>query len=267
MLALLRKLAGLAGVALAAAGCRASVPEDHTSLVRSPGANPGKPTRPLSMVWLHHSTGDRLLRGGLLDAIRGDGVAFHDINYGEAVVDGYVIGDHTDVDDWPKTFNTPKLLDTVKHWELNGDKRNHDIVMFKSCYPNSNIKTEAQLQEYKQYFSSLLPTFQSNPEVLFIAMSTPPLVKRNTTPEAADRARQWSRWLTTEYAAGVKNVKVFDLFEALAIAEGKPDENTLVPQFASGRGDSHPSPDGARAVTRMFIPWLNRTAREAGISD
>ena len=35
-----------------------------------PALNPGKPPRPLSMVWLHHSTGDRLLRGGLLEALR-----------------------------------------------------------------------------------------------------------------------------------------------------------------------------------------------------
>jgi hypothetical protein len=262
-----RKLAGLAGLALTAVGCRASVPEDHTSLVRSPGADPGKPSRPLSMVWLHHSTGDRLLRGGLLEAIRADGLAFHDINYDEAPVDGYVVGDHTDIDDWPKAFNTPKNFDAIKRWELVGDKRQHDVVMFKSCYPNSNIKTDAQLEEYKQHFSSLLPTFKANPDIMFVAMSTPPLVKRNTTPEAAARARQWSRWLTKEYAAGVKNVKVFDLFESLAIAEDKPDGNTLAPQFASGRGDSHPSPDGARAVTRMFIPWFNRAVREAGFSD
>jgi len=267
MVAVLRKLGSLAGLALATVGCRASVPEEHTSLVRSPGADPGTPSRPLSMVWLHHSTGDRLLRGGLLEALKADRISFHDINYKEAVVDGYVVGDHTDVDDWPKTFNTPNLFDTVKRWELNGDKQHHDIVMFKSCYPNSNIKSEAQLQQYKQVFSSLLPTFQANPDVLFIAMSTPPLVKGNTTPEAASRARSWARWLTTEYAPGAKNVKVFDLFEALAIAEGRPDANTLVPQFASGRGDSHPSPEGARAVTRLFIPWLNRTAREAGLSD
>ncbi len=261
------KLAGLAGLALSAIGCKASVPDDHTSLVRAPGADPGKPSRPLSMVWLHHSTGDRLLRGGLLDALKNDGLAFHDMNYDEATVDGYVVGDHTNIDDWPKVFNTPKYFDTLKRWELGGDRPHHDIVMFKSCYPNSNIKTDAQLQEYKQHFSSLLPTFQANPDIMFIAMSTPPLVKANTSADAANRARQWSRWLTGQYASGVKNVKVFDLFEALAIAEGKPDANTLAPQFASGRGDSHPSPEGARAVTRLFVPWLNRAVRDAGFSD
>lgn len=262
-----RKLAGLAGLALAAIGCKAAVPDDHTSLVRSPGADPGKPSRPLSMVWLHHSTGDRLLRGGLFEALKNDGLTFHDINYEEATVDGYVIGDHTDIGDWPKTFNTPKFFDTLKRWELGGDKPHHDIVMFKSCYPNSNITSDAKLQEYKRHFSSLLPTFQANPDILFVAMSTPPLVKANTTTDAAARARQWSRWLTAEYASGVKNVKVFDLFEALAIADGKPDANTLVPQFASGRGDSHPSTEGARAVTRLFVPWLNNAVRAAGFSD
>jgi hypothetical protein len=264
MVAVLRKLAGMALERIAG---RPSVPDDHTSLVRSPGLDPGRPSRPLSMVWLHHSTGDCLLRGGLLPALKSDGISFHDINYEEAAVDGFVIGDHTDVNDWPKVFNTPKLFDVIKRWELGSNKPRHDIVMFKSCYPNSNIGSEGKLQEYKQHFTSLLPTFQANRDILFIAMSTPPLVKARTTPEAASRARQWARWLVAEYATRAKNVKVFDLFDALAIREGRPDANTLVPQFASGLTDSHPSAQGARAVTRMYIPWLNRTAREAGFSD
>lgn len=219
------------------------------------------------MVWLHHSTGDALLKGGLLDALHADGIKFYDINYEEAVVDGYVIGDHTDVPDWPKTFNTPKFFDVVKKWKLTAPQAHHDIVMFKSCYPNSNIKTDAMLEQYKQHFMALLPTMQANPDILFIGMSTPPLVKIGTTPEAAKRARQWSRWLTTEYARDVKNVKIFDLFDALAVADDKPDANTLAPQFSSGRKDSHPSDEGARAVTRLFIPWLNRVVREAGFSQ
>jgi lysophospholipase L1-like esterase len=71
--------------------------------------------------------------------------------------------------------------------------------------------------------------------------------------------------VTTEYPKQASNVKVFDLFNALAIAEGKPDQNTLAPQFATARDDSHPSREGARAMTRLFIPWLNRALREAGV--
>jgi hypothetical protein len=218
------------------------------------------------MVWLHHSTGDSLLRGGLLDALKADGMQFYDINYGEAVVDGYVVGDHTDIPDWPKTFNTPKLFDVVKKWELSGSRANHDIVMFKSCFPNSNITSDAKLEQDKQHFISLIQTVRANPDILFIGMSTPPLVKRETTPAAAKRARQLANWLTTEYVRDVKNIKIFDLFDALAIADGKPDGNTLVPQFSTGPEDSHPSPAGARAVTRLFIPWVNRVVREAGLS-
>jgi hypothetical protein len=98
-------------------------------------------------------------------------------------------------------------------------------------------------------------------------MSTPPLVKAKTDPDAAARARKFAAWITTEYAAGVKNVKVFDLFNALAILPDKADANTLVPQFSEGRKDSHPSRDGAQAVTRLFVPWFNRAVREAGFSD
>jgi hypothetical protein len=264
---LVRRALAVAGIIVNAVGCKGQVPVDHTSLVRSPGVDPGKPSRGLSMVWLHHSTGDALLKGGLLGALQADGVSFHDINYGEAVVDGYVIGDHTDVPEWGKTFNTPQFFETVSKWEVPEPGKHQDVVMFKSCFPNSNISSDAMLDDYKQQYRALLPTFKAHPDILFVAMSTPPLVKARTTPAAAARARAFAVWLGTEYVAGVKNVKVFDLFDALAILPNMPDANTLVPQFAEGRTDSHPSREGAQAVTRQFIPWFNRAVREAGFSD
>lgn len=266
MVLLLGRLGVIVGLALMVMGCKARVPDDYTSLIRSPGADPGKPSKSLSMVWLHHSTGDFLLRGGLLEALRADGVLFHDINYKEAVVDGYVVGDHTDVSDWPKTFNTPKFFDVVRTWELKRSRPQHDIVMFKSCFPNSNIESDQMLAQYKRHFNALLPTFQASPDILFIGMSTPPLVRVRTSPDAAERAREWALWLTTQYAREANNVRTFDLFDALAITVGKPNANTLVPQFASGREDSHPSAEGAQAVTRLFIPWFNRVLREARFS-
>jgi hypothetical protein len=265
-MSLLRKLGIVAGFALTAMGCRDRIPDDSTSLARAPGIDPGKLPRTLSMVWLHHSTGDALLRGGLLDALRADGVSFHDINYGEAVVDGYVVGDHTDIPEWPKTFNTPRYFDVVRSWELPAGRGHHDIVMFKSCYPNSSISSDATLEEYKRVFRELLPTIRANPDILFIGMSTPPLVEAKTTPEAARRARAWAQWVTNEFARESKNLKVFDLFDALAVTADKPKANTLVPQFAKGSEDSHPSEEGARAVTRLFIPWFNRAVREAGFA-
>jgi hypothetical protein len=261
-----RILTGGLAIMVALAGCgKTVVPDDQTSRSLTPSADPGKPTQKLTMVWHHHSTGDSLLEGGLLAALKADNIDFYDINYKEAVVDGYVIGDHTDPPDFPKNFNTPKYFDVIKSWELKGDKKQHDIVMFKSCFPSSDIRDDAMLERYKGYYNSLLPTFKAHPEILFIAMSTPPLVKRETKPESAARARVWSKWVTGEWAKDVKNVKVFDLFNALAILEGKPDANTLVPQFAAGKDDSHPTPAGAQAVTRLFIPWFNRALREAGL--
>jgi hypothetical protein len=249
---------------LALVACKESAPEDHTSLSMSPGDDPGPPAKKLTLMWHHHSTGDSILSGGLLEALKRNNIAFYDINYEEATVDGYVIGDHTDPSDFPKNFNTPEYFEVIKSWELDGDKQ-HDIVMFKSCFPASNIENEKMLEDYKGYYNTLLPTFKANPDIMFIAMSTPPLVKAETTPENAARARRWAEWITTEYAKDVKNVQVFDLFGALAIREGKPNANTLAPQFAEGEHDSHPSTAGAAAVTRMFIPWFNRAIRAAGL--
>jgi hypothetical protein len=261
-----RRLAkGIVIMALVSGCGKEVIPEDQTSLSLQPGADPGKPPRTLTMVWHHHSTGDSILEGGLLTALKANNVDFYDINYKEAVVDGYVIGDHTDPPDFPKNFTTPKYFDVIKGWELKGDKKQHDIIMFKSCFPASDIKDDAMLDQYKGYYNAILPVFKAHPDILFIAMSTPPLTKRETKPDRAARARTWAKWVTTEWAKDVRNVKVFDLFNALAVLDGKPEANTLVPQFAVGKADSHPSPAGAQAVTRLFIPWFNRAVREAGI--
>ncbi|PID38977.1 MAG: hypothetical protein CSB49_02815 [Proteobacteria bacterium] len=254
-------------VALPLGGCKEVAPKEATSLSLDPGEDPGPPRKKLSMVWHHHSTGDNLLKGGLRAALEKNNIDFYDINYKEAKVDGYVIGDKTDPPDFPKNFNTPKYFDVIKSWELKGDKKKHDIVMFKSCYPASQIDSEAKLEQYKTWYSSLLPTFKKHSDILFIAMSTPPLVRRNTKPEDAARARKWAKWITTEFAKDLKNVQVFDLFNSLAVREGKKHANTLVPQFATDKWDSHPTAAGAKAMTRMFIPWLNRILRVSGRSS
>ena len=93
---------------VALSGCRRAVPKEHTSLVQNPGKDPGPPSRRLSMNWLHHSTGQNILEGGLLLALKRNNVDFYDMFYGEGKADdGYVIGDHTDPPDFPKNFNTP----------------------------------------------------------------------------------------------------------------------------------------------------------------
>jgi len=255
-----------AALVVALGGCRIEpVPVQQTSLALEPGKDPGRPPRRLSLLWLHHSTGDALLDGGLRAGLAANGIDFHDINYTEAKVGDYVIGDHTDPPDFPKTFNTPRYFDVVKGWELKGKKKHHDMIMFKSCFPASKIESDEQLAQYKRWYRSLLPTFKKHPEILFIPLTTPPLVKAWTDAAQGKRARAFAKWLTGEYAAAAPNIAVFDLFDALAVREGFPLENRLVPQFGKGVRDAHPSAAGAKAVTRLFVPWLNRTVRAAGL--
>jgi hypothetical protein len=260
-------LAAVGVASFCLAGCSGKVPKNHTSLVVDPGKDPGPPKKKLTMVWHHHSTGDNLLKGGLKAALAKNNIAFYDINYKEAKVDGYVIGDHTDVKDFPKNFNTPKYFKVIAGWELKEGKKQHDIIMFKSCFPNSNIKTDAQLEQYKKWYLSMLPTFKAHPDILFIGMSTPPLTYKETTPDAAKRARKWANWISKEYAKDLKNVQIFDLFDAMAVKDGVDKANTLPIQFAHDKWDSHPNDNAAKAMTRMFIPWLNRILRESGFAS
>lgn len=239
---------------------RPAVPRFQTSLARSPGENPGPPKQPVSMVWLHHSTGDRLLRGGLRSALKAQNIDLREMNYGQGAVGDYVIGDHTDPGDFCIIFNTSEYFEKLVRWQCTGGDA-HSIVMFKSCFPAANIESDEMLKQYREHFESFVAAMVARPEILFIPLTVPPLVRAHTTPENAARARSFADWLSREFAADIDNIQVFDLFDALAIDSAYEDANTLVPQFSTHAEDSHPNSSGAEAVTRLFVPWLNRTLR------
>ncbi len=100
------------------------------------------------LVFIHHSCGNNWLHHSLLDALLAKSYIdeYNNIYYGTDIAPdagrpdslGSTPGDHTDMNHWIKWFND--YLQGVK---------NHDcatginkIIMFKSCYPNSNIVSD-----------------------------------------------------------------------------------------------------------------------------
>lgn len=261
-----------------------------------------KTNTPLPLLFIHHSVGGRLLAdagpkqhvaeeiwrshpegGGLRALLEKSGYEVHEASYGSA------IGDKTDLGDWLPKFRDQmdRVLAVGQNDQPLPDGKRHQIVVFKSCFPNNQLDDDAAVEAAKRQLASLLPLFAARPDVLFVYLTAPPLAPRvesepawkslarlvmgKPQPKArlaasGPRARALNGWVVSPdgwlkgYAA--KNVAAFDLYDILT--DGK--SNYLA--FPTGGGtDSHPSREGNAKAAAAFVPFLNRAVRRAGLSE
>lgn len=267
------------------------------------------PGTKLHLLFIHHSIGGQLVAdkgrdngknciyktspngGGLRSLLQKEGYIVHEASYGSEV------GGKTDIFDWPPKFK--KDMDKV----LQCDQQNtyfkrgtkNQIVVFKSCYPNNNFSDvgkepgnpsgpELTVANAKAAYTALLSKFAEHTEVLFVAMTTPPIVGK-LSPEplwkslarkilrrplpkpstAGHLAREFNNWLKSEtgWLATYehKNVVVFDYYDILT-SRGKSN----YAEFPSGGGNnSHPNTVGNTQAAKAFAPFLNQAVRRAGM--
>jgi hypothetical protein len=283
--------------------------------------DPSPPAEPVRLIFIHHSSGENWLadgNGGLGQALMENDYFVSDTNYGWGPEDPFLggpIGDNTDTGHWWNWFLGPShdailqalFAESEPHADYSRLEDNpggeNKIVMFKSCFPNSALNGspgdpptsganlllgQASGSEYqtvanaKRIYKDLLPYFASQPEKLFIAVTAPPLLAADTSPEQAANARAFNRWLVEDWLADypMPNVAVFDFYNVLTSNGGGPEENDLGAdggnhhRFRNGQieyvtdqggdvsayaleGDSHPTASGNQKATGEFVPLLN----------
>jgi hypothetical protein len=219
------------------------------------------------MIFLHHSVGRGILyEGGLRDSLLELGIVVKGATYGDE------IGEKTDMNDWLPKFQ--KDMNRILRFKAHPDRyysdaTTNDIVMFKSCFPNSNIvgngempgdpvSSHRTLANYKTAFDKIGGEMSKYPERLYIYVTAPPLVPESTSPENAQRAGAFNRWVTSEYLpayeekTGHFNFVVFDLFNVLADESGHLKESFRRPR----QGDSHPNPEANKAAAEAFMEFF-----------
>lgn len=206
---------------------------------------------PLRFLFIHHSVGEGFLEdGGMWNMLEGLGLEVHDRTYG----DGWV-GENTDPEHFPITF-TQHYQDMIT-WELPSGEH-YDIVAFKSCFPASNICSDAMLSDYQGYYDTIRSVVRQHPDILFIPFTTPPLVPNETEPHCAARARQFANWLTGAYDDSDPNLAVYNVFDVLAGNDPtRADFNCLSSQYQSDPWDSHPNSLANSTVANHFTQWLS----------
>jgi hypothetical protein len=218
------------------------------------------------VLFMHHSTGGGLIwEGNLREAFAAQGYDLWDHGYNDEgltdpagnPLDGHwdVPGDNTDPDGWYAVFNQPVTdppTNTFSHM------LQFDIIIFKSCFPSSDIWDEARLEEYRSYYLSIRDVIDQHPDKLFVAWTTPPLVPNATTPDNAHRASRWAAYLTSDdYLAGHPNIAVFDIFSIWSDRDGY-----LRREYRVSEDDSHPNRAGNQIAAPLLVEFVDNTWHE-----
>jgi len=133
----------------------------------------------------------------------------------------------------------------------------HEVLIFKSCFPNSAIKSAQMLEQHKAWYLGMRNTIDQHPDRVFIFLTSPPLHPKATTPEDAARARALADWLGSDaFLEGRANLFVFDFFNLLA----DPETNTLRTEYqpAPNSADSHPNELANRTIGPLFVDFVDQ---------
>jgi len=224
-----------------------------------------------SVVFLHHSVGKNLIeQGGMRETLSTAGIDFWDQGYSveglrrpDGAWAGYsypIPNDNTDPDGLVGIFEQP-----VYAWPINAFSAllQHEVIVFKSCYPVSHISTDQQLETYKAYYLRIRAVMDRHQDKLFIVVSPPPLNPSETDLAAAARARAFAEWLTApQFSEGRPNIVAFDLFGHLAENDpGAEDYGMLRATYRLG-GDSHPNQSANQAVGPLLADFIAGAAKK-----
>jgi len=263
--------------------------------------DPTPPPAPVRLIFIHHSTGGHWLSdptnenpyGGLGRALMENNYYVSATNYGWGPD---YIGDRTDIPHWPSWFTldgSDEVLEALynegdQNWGGFGDwprlstapAGENVIVMFKSCFPNSDLSGDPDdppldepaggltVANAKAVYINLLTYFETRPDRLFIVITAPPLLESATSPARAANARAFNNWLVNDWLRDYPhaNVAVFDYYNVLTGPDNhhwwtgsaiEHVQGTDSDTAAYAGGDSHPSTEGQQKATAEFIPLLN----------
>ena len=258
-----------------------------TAMTFMQAADPQAPDTPVKLIFIHHSCGENWLTDGYgdLGQTLGENNYFvSDTNYGWGPD---AIGDRTDIPDWLEWFRGEQTeLITQALYNESGQMSSYShpladpggentIVMFKSCFPNSELSggpddtagtyADLSVSGAKYVYNELLQYFVTRPDKLFIVVTAPPVSSRAN----AENARAFNNWLVEDWLAEnnytQNNVAVFDFYNILTGKDAHHRYNNGQIEHVTANsnilaypsGDDHPSEEGSLKATAEFVPLLN----------
>jgi hypothetical protein len=224
-----------------------------------------------NIVFLHHSIGRNIiLDGDLREMFSQAGYYFWDQDYnpiglrdpaGNYTNYAYLVpGDNTDPDGLARVFSQA-VYDTPAN-ALSGLLQ-HEVIVFKSCFPASDIPSDEKLEESKNYYLPIRETISQHPDKIFILLTQPPLNAARTDADDALRARQLANWLVSdEFKGELENLFVFDLYDQLAESDpASPTYNMLRLDYSEER-DNHPVSLANQKIAAQIFEFVEQAINQ-----
>lgn len=135
--------------------------------------------------------------------------------------------------------------------------REYDMIIFKHCFPVSNIdedinqpdinSPEKRLENYKLQYAALKKKLNEFPNTKFLVWTGAVQTENNTTQAQAQRARTFFDWVKNEWDTPDDNIYLWDFYELET--EGKL---FLKPEYAYTYDNSHPNQTFAKKAAPLL---------------
>jgi len=222
-----------------------------------------------NIIFLHHST------GGNVYNYPAQGVASWFSNYNLAQGTNYQINDlnfpntpypwaNYPYDYWNIWIN-PSYSCSYSNPSigcLDYFTNNYDVIIWKHCYPGSDIFQEAAtanpadktIENYKAQYRLLRAEMDQYPDKLFIIWTLPPRRQAETTLANAQRAVEFTNWVKNDWlnedGSSHSNIYIFDFRDIVATDDGL----YLRPEYESS--DSHPNSVANNIAGPLFAQFI-----------
>lgn len=210
------------------------------------------------VLFIHRSVGKNLINDGGLYALAHDVFDLSDYDHNTKTLtraDGQsqrlgieFYGGDTRPEDYAQLFSVSGQQEQIAAHEMISE---FDIIVLKSCYPNSAIDSEDILMHIKEHYTNIFKYFLKHHDKQLIVMTSPPLRPARTNKDNSTRARALNNWLTgIEFGS---NISVFDFFGLLADDKKhmlKRPYRKLIPF------DSHPNTRASADICPLLIEHI-----------
>jgi len=211
-------------------------------------------------VFVHHSVGRYMIQhGDMRKALRAIDVGLWDTDYNKFGAHNE-LGVQVPAPEVPDDNTDPDGLLRIFTQGSENDKRfiawlqDFDVVALKSCYPASNIASDADLVARKELYRALSQAV-SRALPAAVLLTPPPLAPLRTNAANAARACDLASSLTNQLKLPL-NVTVFDLHGLLARIDAGGDGTLARPYRRWLPVDSHPNSVGARVAGSKLAEHL-----------
>ncbi|GAM08747.1 hypothetical protein OR1_01021 [Geobacter sp. OR-1] len=216
------------------------------------------PADPVRIIYLHHSTGNNVWYGGVPEFISSynssTGANFQITE--RAYPDSPYPWENYPYDYWKLWVDTTGETGYLEQDTLDTLAANYDVIVFKHCFPVSDIEADTgapdiassrkSLENYQLQYNALKTRLRQFPDKKFIVWTGAALTEAATMPENAERARQFFSWVRNSWDETGDNIFVWD-FWTLETGGGL----YLTLENAASSGDSHPNGTFSAAVAPL----------------